>query len=47
MIRSYLGGLLSSMVQVGGMLISERLGWVMGKYSGGPLSSVVLEGRPT
>ena len=31
MIRSYLGGLLSSAVQVGGMLIGGRSSWVMGE----------------
>ena len=33
-------------VQVRGMLGSGRLGWVMGKYSRGLMSSVVLEGCP-
>ena len=46
MIGSYSGGLLSSTVQVGGMLVGGRSGWVMGKYSRGLLSSAMLEGRP-
>ena len=45
-IGSYLGGLMSSAVQVGVMLFDGRSGWVIGKYSRGLLSSTMLEGRP-
>ena len=45
MIRSFSRGLLNSAVQVGEVLVGRRSGWVMGKYSGGLLSSTVLEGR--
>ena len=44
--ESYSGGLLSSMVHIEGMQVNERSGWVMGKYSGGLVSSAVLEGYP-
>ena len=46
MIRSFSIGMLSSTVQVRGMLVDGRYGSVMGKYSGGLLCSKVLEGCP-
>ena len=41
MMRSYSGGLLSSAVQVEGMLVGGRSSEVMGSYSGGLLSLAV------
>ena len=45
-IGSYSGDLLSSAVQVRGMLVDGRSGWVIGKYLGGLLCLAVLESRP-
>ena len=44
-IGRYSGGLMSSTIQVRGMLVGRRLDWVIGKYSGHLLSSTVLEGH--
>ena len=38
---NYSGGLLSSVVQAGGMLVSRKSGCVIGKYLRGMLSSAV------